>query len=132
MILALLLTSALAAQTPEPAQAPPAVPAASPAETAAPAAPAADADALIETGLKAFARARYASAAKSFEAALAAAPESAAANYYLGYCVYKLAEGKRRNHPDKARAAELFAKALQLDPRFRPVWAKPATPPPAQ
>ncbi len=132
MILALLLTSALVAQTPEPAQAPPAVPAASPAETAAPAAPAADAEALIETGLKAFARARYASAAKSFEAALAAAPESAAANYYLGYCVYKLAEGKRRNHPDKARAAELFAKALQLDPRFRPVWAKPATPPPAQ
>jgi tetratricopeptide (TPR) repeat protein len=132
MILALLLTSALAAQTPEPAQA---APAASPAEAAAPAAPDApegDADALIETGLKAFARARYASAAKSFEAALAAAPESAAAHYYLGYCVYKLAEGKRRNHPDKARAAELFAKALQLDPRFRPVWAKPATPPPAQ
>ncbi|MCL4821244.1 MAG: hypothetical protein KJ067_19070 [Vicinamibacteria bacterium] len=135
MILALLLTSALAAQTPEPTQAPPATPAASPTEAAAPAepaAPAADADALIETGLKAFARARYASAAKSFEAALAAAPESAAANYYLGYCVYKLAEGKRRNHPDKARAAELFAKALELDPRFRPVWAKPATPPPAQ
>lgn len=121
MILALLLTSALVVQTPEPAPAP-----------AAETSRAADADALIETGLKAFARSRFASAAQSFEAAVAAEPDSAAAHYYLGYAVYKTAEGKRPNHPDKARALELFSKALELDPAFRPVWAGRATPPPAQ
>lgn len=125
MILALLLTSALFAQTPEPAPAPTDTTQASPAETRSEA----DASELIETGLAAFARSRFASAAKSFEAAVAAAPDSAAAHYYLGYSVYKTAEGKRPDHPDKARALDLFSKAMELDPGFRPVWARRASPP---
>ena len=49
-------------------------------------------------------------------------PQSAAAHYYLGYVVYKIAEPKRPFHPEKQRAADLFAKAYALDPTFRPAW----------
>jgi len=40
---------------------------------------------------------------------VAADPSSAAANFYLGYTIYKIAEPKRPFHPDKQKAAELFA-----------------------
>ncbi len=121
-----LLQEPVAPQAP-----PPEAPEAAPAETApaeaAPAAettPAVSADALIEAGLKAFGRRRYTQAEIEFRKALEAAPDSAAAAYYLGYTYYKGAEAKRPFHPDKQKAAEMFAKAWELDPTFRPAWAK--------
>jgi len=54
-----------------------------------------------------------------FQAAVDADPNSAAALYYLGYTVYKIAEPKRPNDPGKRRAAELFARAYQIDPALR-------------
>lgn len=79
----------------------------------------------IEAGLAAFRRLRFRDAERHFEAAVAADPQSAAATFYLGYTVYKIAEPKRPFHPEKRRAAELFARAYELDPFFRPVWAAP-------
>jgi tetratricopeptide (TPR) repeat protein len=76
----------------------------------------------IEAGLKEFKRRRFARAQEHFEQALQAAPEDAAANFYLAYTVYKIAEPKRPFHPDKQKAAELFAKAYSIDPTFKPVW----------
>jgi tetratricopeptide (TPR) repeat protein len=76
----------------------------------------------IEAGLKDFRRRRFARAQDHFEQALAASPDSAAATFYLGYTVYKIAEPKRPFHPDKQKAADLFAKAYSLDPTFKPVW----------
>jgi tetratricopeptide (TPR) repeat protein len=76
----------------------------------------------IEAGLKDFKRRRFARAQEHFEQALQASPEDAAATFYLAYTVYKIAEPKRPFHPDKQRAAELFAKAYSLDPTFKPVW----------
>ena len=91
-----------------------------PAPAAAPAA--SSAQQTIDAGLKAFARRRFREAAAQFQKAFDADPQSAAAAFYLGYAEYKLAEPKRRNHPDKQKAAQMFAKAFELDPAFRPVW----------
>jgi tetratricopeptide (TPR) repeat protein len=82
-----------------------------------------DAQRQIAAGLTAFRRRRFHEAEKAFEAAVAADPRSAAARYYLGYTVYKIAEPLHANSPGKHRAAQLFAEAYQLDPTFRPVWA---------
>ena len=57
-------------------------------------------------------------AERHFQAAVDADPGSAAALYYPGYTVYKIAEPKRPNDPGKRRAAELFARAYQIDPGF--------------
>jgi hypothetical protein len=57
-----------------------------------------------------------------FQEAVDADPHSAAALYYLGYTVYKIAEPKRPNDPGKRQAAELFARAYQIDPGFAPGW----------
>jgi len=76
----------------------------------------------IDAGLTAFRRLNFARAEIEFRKALDADPNSAAANFYLGYTYYKIAEPKRPFHPDKQKAAALFAKAYQLDPDFRPVW----------
>ena len=81
-----------------------------------------DAQRQIAAGLTAFRRRRFHEAEKAFEAAVAADPRSAAAHYYLGYTVYKIAEPLRPNSPGKHRAAQLFAEAYQLDPAFKPVW----------
>jgi Tfp pilus assembly protein PilF len=78
----------------------------------------------IDAGLSAFRKKRFAAARKHFEEAVAADPSSAAANFYLGYTIYKIAEPKRPFHPEKQKAAELFAKAYQLDPTFKPVWSR--------
>ena len=51
-------------------------------------------------------------------------PQSAAATFYLGYTYYKIAEPTRRLTPGKKKAAELFAKAYELDPAFQPVWGR--------
>jgi tetratricopeptide (TPR) repeat protein len=118
-------------QAPEPTPTP--APAPSPEASAAPeAAPAPDAGAAqtaIDAGLKAFIRGRFQTAKTDFQKAVDADPESAAANFYLGYATYKVAEKKRPFHPEKQEAAQLFAKAYELDPSFVPVWAKPKAKP---
>ena len=76
----------------------------------------------IDAGLKEFRRRRFARAQDHFEQAVQANPDDAAATFYLAYTVYKIAEPKRPFHPEKQRAAELFAKAYSLDPAFKPVW----------
>jgi tetratricopeptide (TPR) repeat protein len=80
-------------------------------------------DASVDTGIAAFRRRRFAKAETEFQKAVDANPQSAAAQYYLGYAIYKRVEF-RRNHPDKQRAADHFAKAFQLDPGFRPDWGR--------
>jgi len=77
----------------------------------------------IDAGLALFKKRHFTTAEAEFQKAVEADPGSAAANFYLAYTVYKIAEPKRPFHPDKRRAAELFAKAYELDPHFRPVWA---------
>jgi Tfp pilus assembly protein PilF len=76
----------------------------------------------IQAGLTAFAKHRLTAARAAFERAVAADPSSAAAHYYLGYTIYKIAEPKRHDSPGKKEAAAEFAKAYELDPGFKPVW----------
>ena len=102
-----------------PAQEPAAAPAQEPAASAA---SSMSADEHIAAGLADFRRRRFSSAKTHFEQAVEADPNSAAAHYYLGYTVYKIAEPKRANSPGKAEAAGHFAKAFELDPAFVPAW----------
>lgn len=76
-------------------------------------------------GLRAYWKLHFQEAERHFQAAVDADPGSAAALYYLGYTVYKIAEPKRPNDPGKRKAAELFARAYQIDPGFRPGWGVP-------
>ncbi len=76
----------------------------------------------IQAGLNAFAKRRFAQAREAFERAVAADPQSAAAHFYLGYTIYKIAEPKKHDSPGKKEAAAEFAKAYELDPNFQPVW----------
>jgi Tfp pilus assembly protein PilF len=117
MLLSALLVPASSAQEPAAPQQPVA------AEPAA-AAPSGSADEHVQAGLPLFKRKRFAAARSHFEQAVAADPGSAAANFYLAYTIYKITEPKRPFHPDKQRSAELFAKAYELDPTFKPVWRK--------
>lgn len=73
-------------------------------------------------GMTAYWKLDFREAEGHFQAAVDADPESAAAVYYLGYTVYKIAEPKRPNDPGKRRAAELFARAYEIDPTFTPGW----------
>jgi hypothetical protein len=73
-------------------------------------------------GLAAYWKLHFQEAERHFQAAVDADPGSAAALYYLGYTVYKIAEPKRPNDPGKRRAAELFARAYRIDPGFKPGW----------
>ncbi len=73
-------------------------------------------------GMAAYRKLHFHEAERHFQAAVDADPQSAAALYYLGYTVYKIAEPKRPNHPGKRRAGELFARACQIDPDFTPDW----------
>jgi Tfp pilus assembly protein PilF len=111
MLQALLVTLALA-QDPAAAQ-----------EPAAPVADTGASQTHVDEGLAAFRRKRFAVARKHFQQAVDADPTSAPATFYLAYTVYKIAEPKRPFHPEKAQAAELFDKAYELDPNFKPVWA---------
>jgi Tfp pilus assembly protein PilF len=92
------------------------------APASAQASPAASASDEIQAGLEAFRRRRFTQARAAFERAVAADPQSAAAHFYLGYTVYKIAEPKRHDSPGKREAAEHFAKAYELDPNFKPTW----------
>ena len=78
----------------------------------------------IDAGLKAFQRRHFSAAQADFQKAVDADPQSAAATFYLGYTYYKIAEPTRRLTPGKRKAAELFAKAFELNPAFRPVWGQ--------
>jgi tetratricopeptide (TPR) repeat protein len=89
-----------------------------PAETTAMAAPG-DAQSAIDRGLKAYWRLRFSAAEAEFQSAYELDPQSAAAAYYLGYSIYKQFEF-RRFHAEKERAKQLFARAFELDPEFRP------------
>jgi tetratricopeptide (TPR) repeat protein len=86
------------------------------------AAPSGSASDEIQAGLGLFAKKRFAQAQAAFERAVAADPQSAAAQFYLGYTIYKIAEPKRHDSPGKKEAAEHFAKAYELDPSFKPAW----------
>lgn len=79
-------------------------------------------------GMAAYWKLHFQEAQGHFQAAVDADPNSAAALYYLGYTVYKIAEPKRPNDPGKRRAAELFARAYQIDPGFAPGWGVPGGP----
>ncbi|PYQ21195.1 MAG: hypothetical protein DMF81_16135 [Acidobacteria bacterium] len=116
---AILLSALLGPVAQEPAPAPAAATAESP-------------DAHIDAGLAAFKKKRFRQAEVEFRKALDADPQSAAATWYLGYTYYKMAEPKRPFHPDKQKAAELFAKAYELDPQFKPVWSTSAGAPRAR
>ena len=75
----------------------------------------------IEAGLADF-RDAASQGPGEFRQAVDADGNSAAAYFYLGYTVYKIAEPKHPFHPDKQKAAALFAKAYELDPAFQPAW----------
>ena len=77
----------------------------------------------IDAGLVLFKKRHFTQAEAEFQKAVDADPQSAAAHFYLGYAIYKIAEPKRPFHPEKQKAAAQFAKAFDLDPQFRPVWA---------
>ena len=112
LISAMVLTALLAPAPQDP-------PATAPA-TAAPSSASASEE--IQAGLNAFAKRRFSAARTAFERAVAADPNSAAAHYYLGYTIYKIAEPKRHDSPGKKEAAAELAKAYELDPGFKPVW----------
>lgn len=97
-------------------------------ETPAPAEPRAAASSTeqeMRAGLSSYLRRHFSEAERHFRAAVDADPGSAAAHYYLGYTIYKIAEPKRPNDPGKQRAAEEFAKAYAIDPAFQPGWGRP-------
>ncbi|HUG53736.1 MAG TPA: tetratricopeptide repeat protein [Vicinamibacteria bacterium] len=111
MMPALLVVAVLGLNPQEPPDAPP--------EAAVTSGSASEA---IRAGLAAFDRRRFTQARAEFQRAVEADPQSAAAHFYLGYVIYKIAEPRRRNDPGKQEAAEHFAKAYELDPAFKPVW----------
>jgi tetratricopeptide (TPR) repeat protein len=115
MLPALLFAAALSPGLQDPAAQPP--------EQPAPAVEQGASQSHIDEGLAAFKRRRFAAAKRHFQAAVDADPNDAAATFYLAYTVYKIAEPKRPFHPEKQQAAELFDKAYELDPNFKPVWA---------
>ena len=80
--------------------------------------------AALDAGFAAFKKHRFAQAEVDFRKAMEADPGSAGPYFYLGYTYYKMAEKKRPFHPDKEKAKDMFAKAFELDPAFRPVWGE--------
>ena len=113
---ALLLLALLSPSAQEP-------PAAAPAETAVAApAPCASAGDPIQAGLALYKKRRFRQAVAEFQRAVELDPQSAAAHYYLGYTIYKIAEPRRPNDPGKQEAAGHFARAYELNPNFKPTW----------
>ena len=80
--------------------------------------------AALDAGFAAFKKRRFAQAEVDFKKAMEADPGSPGPYFYLGYTYYKMAERKRPFHPDKQKAKDMFAKAYELDPAFRPVWGE--------
>jgi tetratricopeptide (TPR) repeat protein len=79
----------------------------------------------ITSGIALYKKRRFRAAADEFRKAVDADPGSAAAQYYLGYTLYKIGEPTRRLTPEKQESKEHFAKAFELDPGFRPTWKAP-------
>ena len=92
------------------------------ADNAVTSAPLAAPSASIDAGLAAVKKRRFKAAEGEFQKAVDADPQSAAAHFYLGYTLYKIAEPSRRYGPGKQRAAEEFARCYAIDPAFVPVW----------
>lgn len=76
----------------------------------------------IADGIALYKKRRFRAAADEFRKAVDADPASAAAQYYLGYTLYKIGEPTRRLTPEKQESRDHFAKAFELDPQFRPTW----------
>ncbi len=112
MVPSLILLATLAA-APAPQSAP---------ETtaAAPSAPSGS----VETGLALLKRGRFRSARAELDKAVTADPQNAAAQFYLGYALYKISEPSRRLTREKEEAAQHFAAAYSIDPGFRPAMGK--------
>ena len=89
-----------------------------------PAGSSAGSQAALDAGFAAFKKRRFAQAEVDFKKAMEADPGSAGPYFYLGYTYYKMAERKRPFHPDKQKAKDMFAKAFEIDPAFRPVWGE--------
>jgi Tfp pilus assembly protein PilF len=77
-----------------------------------------------DRGLALLKRGRYRSARAELEKAVAADPQSAAAQFYLGYALYKIAEPSRRLTKEKEEAAQHFAACFAIDPAFRPALGR--------
>ncbi|HET7291267.1 MAG TPA: tetratricopeptide repeat protein [Vicinamibacteria bacterium] len=115
MILPVLLLAALANPQETPAETPAATAAATPAESGS-----------LDKGVALLRRGRYRSARAELEKAVAADPQSAAAQFYLGYSLYKIAEPTRRLTKEKEEAAQHFAACYSIDPGFRPAFGRAA------
>lgn len=116
MMLTMLVVAALSGAAQEaPAAAPPP-------QATAEAAPTASADVDIQAGLKAFRKRQFRQAKAAFERAVAADPNSAAAHFYLGYTIYKIAEPRTHDAAAKRESLEHFTEAFRLDPTFKPNW----------
>jgi tetratricopeptide (TPR) repeat protein len=79
----------------------------------------------LASGIALYKKLHFRAAAAEFRKAVDADPASAAAEFYLGYALYKIAEPTRRLTPEKQEAREHFARAFELDPQFRPSWRAP-------
>jgi tetratricopeptide (TPR) repeat protein len=88
----------------------------------APIAAAQTADDAINAGIAAFKKRRFAAAEEQFAKAVEAEPNSAAAHFYLGYTIYKIAEPRTHDAAAKRESLEHFAEAFRLDPQFKPNW----------
>jgi uncharacterized protein HemY len=86
------------------------------------------AEAHMAAGMAAYWKLRFRDAERHFQAAVDADPGGAAPPFYLGYTVYKIAEPQKPNDQGKRRAADLFARAYQVDPGFTPDWRVPGRP----
>ena len=91
MLTTLVLAAVLGAQNPPPVRDPAAVPPPDPA-----AMPVGMSQEHIDAGLRAFKKKHFKAAQGEFQKAVDADPQSAAANFYLGYSYYKIAEPTRR------------------------------------
>ena len=111
MILPMLLLAASAATQPAP-------PAPAQASTAA--------SGSVDNGVALLRRGRFRSARAELEKAVAGDPQSAAAQFYLGYSLYKIAEPTRRLTKEKEEAAQHFAACFSIDPAFRPDFGRAA------
>jgi tetratricopeptide (TPR) repeat protein len=84
-----------------------------------------EAHSYLVNGIVLYKKRHFRAAVEEFRKATTADPQSAAAEYYLGYTLYKIAEPTKRVTPDKAESRDHFARAFQLDPLFRPTWTAP-------
>jgi tetratricopeptide (TPR) repeat protein len=114
MIITSLLCAALA-QTPQQATKNPVPPPRPPAAVAAPGAVSA-----LDKGLALYKRQQFQAARQAFQQAVDAEPENAAAHFYLGYTLYKIAEPTKRLTPEKQEALQQFSRCFELDPNFVP------------